>query len=686
MGSLILLLLIIDRRARVVARTKALRAAAAYAPEDSRTAAARQAEWERRRQLLHESLEREDEAVLSEVRALQGNLTSAARGITTEAGLARELRERLQAERSQLARWEEELNGRRSAIQHADQETTASQTELVRLTAELEHMERTLAELKAARQRQQQMHSLVPYRGKHGDSRKPLYIECAAGGVTFHPDHTTLAGLQLTPAAIRAELDRRLAQLSNPVAKAYVLLLVRPGGITPYYRTVSAFQGLAVDYGYEFVDADWILDFPEEDTAATPQPWMAAAPSPAPRSSARAPGPKVAGLPSSGVATIVNRARGVTFNGNASGGGSTELSPGLPGERGPGFGTGTAVGSGVSVGAPGRVGIMAPTGREGSPAGPGSLSLGGYPRTGNLSFAATPAGTSSTAEPGVSGGSVGRALSGDSAAPLLAQGPPATTAGEPVVPRGSLSRGTTGDFAGPLLAQGPPVTAELARPVPMVSTEHGSEAAGTNAKSAGEAPASPGGPGISTPPPLLPTINHGSNSPGPPSGGEPSTTAATSPGAPRNDESGASESGRPAPGFATDPLAAMAPRRKPAPMATLRPSLFTRNRDWIIPIECTADALVIPSLGQRIPVAALMQSAADVNPLLEAVKKMIARRQATVQPEEPPYRPMIHFRVHPDGVRTYYLAYPALEALHVPMARENVQPEEEAKSRGLLDR
>ena len=55
---------------------------------------------------------------------------------------------------------------------------------------------------------------------------------------------------------------------------------------------------------------------------------------------------------------------------------------------------------------------------------------------------------------------------------------------------------------------------------------------------------------------------------------------------------------------------------------------------------------------------------------------MIARRQATVRPGEPPYRPMIRFRVLPDGLRTYHLAYPALEALHVPMTRENVDPEE----------
>jgi hypothetical protein len=43
---------------------------------------------------------------------------------------------------------------------------------------------------------------------------------------------------------------------------------------------------------------------------------------------------------------------------------------------------------------------------------------------------------------------------------------------------------------------------------------------------------------------------------------------------------------------------------------------------------------------------------------------------------------MIRFRVRPDGLRSYYLAYPALEALHVPMSRENLEPEEKTAGQG----
>jgi hypothetical protein len=109
-----------------------------------------------------------------------------------------------------------------------------------------------------------------------------------------------------------------------------------------------------------------------------------------------------------------------------------------------------------------------------------------------------------------------------------------------------------------------------------------------------------------------------------------------------------------------------------------RPRLFS-NRDWIVPIECTADAVVVPSGGQRIAVTALAQGTRADNPLLQTVKQMIARRQAMVRSGEPPYRPIIRFQVRPDGLQAYYLAFPALESLEVPMMRENLRNEEKRK-------
>ena len=54
------------------------------------------------------------------------------------------------------------------------------------------------------------------------------------------------------------------------------------------------------------------------------------------------------------------------------------------------------------------------------------------------------------------------------------------------------------------------------------------------------------------------------------------------------------------------------------------------------------------------------------------MKQYIARRQAQVLVGEPPFRPLLRFQIHPDGLRAYYRAYPLLEALRLPMSRENV--------------
>jgi hypothetical protein len=121
------------------------------------------------------------------------------------------------------------------------------------------------------------------------------------------------------------------------------------------------------------------------------------------------------------------------------------------------------------------------------------------------------------------------------------------------------------------------------------------------------------------------------------------------------------------------------PKRPPARGLAAYPGLFINNRDWVIPIECRANAVVVLPAGQAIVSSTLAPGASDSNLLRDLVGGMIARRQATVRPGEPPYRPLIRFRVRPDGLRSYYLAYPALETLGVPMSRESIDPDEESK-------
>src|SRR6516162_7662258 len=78
MGSLILLMLVMDRRAKAVARAKALQAIARLAAEDERVAAERAAELERRRQALHDELLNADQKAKGEIQKVQSDMEVAA--------------------------------------------------------------------------------------------------------------------------------------------------------------------------------------------------------------------------------------------------------------------------------------------------------------------------------------------------------------------------------------------------------------------------------------------------------------------------------------------------------------------------------------------------------------------------------------------------------------------------------
>jgi len=82
-----------------------------------------------------------------------------------------------------------------------------------------------------------------------------------------------------------------------------------------------------------------------------------------------------------------------------------------------------------------------------------------------------------------------------------------------------------------------------------------------------------------------------------------------------------------------------------------------------------------------LPLESIVAAGGDTR-LVEMLTKMIERRQATVPDGESPFRPMIRFRVLPSGLRSYYVAYPILEPLHVPMTRENVDRSEETRQGG----
>src|SRR5262249_15282815 len=107
---------------------------------------------------------------------------------------------------------------------------------------------------------------------------------------------------------------QRASATGKPPESAYVLLLVRPDGITTYYHTLEVLKALQIEFGYEFIDREWNLVFPEGDSAPPRQPWMIA------EKQEIAPGSgvarKVKGWPAPQAETPVERPRGVVSNGD----------------------------------------------------------------------------------------------------------------------------------------------------------------------------------------------------------------------------------------------------------------------------------------------------------------------------------------------------------------------------------
>lgn len=668
MGSLILLLLVIDRRTRVVARAKAVRAAALLAAEDAAVQARRQAELDRRQQALHAQLQGQDQEVMTQIRAADQKSTAAVESVRQEQKQIQELQEKFQAESARLTQGQEEVRAKQAGMAQTAAQTQEARRDLARLTGELTQLERTLADLKEARKRDEHRYSLVPYRGRHGDNRRPLYVECAEESIRFHPDRAALAGLEMTPANIRTAVEQRLARKrADAGAKEkdqtpYLLLLVRPNGIRTYYKTLSALEGLKIDFGYEFVEADWVLDFPETEGGAV-QPWMVAGQAPAGLPPApRAAGPKApagnsssaGGLSGGGVET--STPAGVRLGGAA----IAQNEPGAPGlpsvSRVPGplpLG-----GTGVGLGIPGGAGTGSPA--VAAPAGPGGTPADATGRIGDPSGA--PGGLA--IRPTLAGGG-GPGL--PSADPLQLRQPAGATAG---VTAGANPSGSA-------LLEVPNVGDSGAPAVPSLNP--GQLAAGSGSAPA-TSPALRPLETLATPPIESDTSGDGRSPVGGrgsplPFGGSVGRTTGDNGrrgGEARSDEPAAE--GRPV-------LPPVLPDRSPPPRPAPpeRPRVLG-NRDWVASVDCTAAEVIVYPGGQRIAATALATAPGD-NPLFKVVQSLISRRQAMVRPGEPPYRPVVRFLVHPDGLRTYYLAYPALESLQVAMIRENVRPEKQPDGR-----
>jgi len=262
MGALLVLLVVLAQRAgqRVADAQHSIPRAEPVSQSDpsAREDLIRQLEEVRKYQLNLRQLKEQSEARLNDEQLRLSHLEEHTR--------------RLEHELAQLSLASQQLEATEKN-QSVDREQAEREAErLQKLIADTEKQLEELREQAVGNR----SYAIVPYKGQNGTQRKPIYIECSAEGIVLQPEgirfqQSDFAALSWPGNPLAASLRATREHLKAQAARAgepepldpYPLILVRPDGITQYMVARRAITSWDSDYGYEFIDGDWKVEFPD---------------------------------------------------------------------------------------------------------------------------------------------------------------------------------------------------------------------------------------------------------------------------------------------------------------------------------------------------------------------------------------------------------------------------------------
>ncbi|MBQ6619227.1 MAG: hypothetical protein IJH68_03670 [Thermoguttaceae bacterium] len=186
----------------------------------------------------------------------------------TEAQIARQV-EHLADLQNQLRALEEDSGGDAEAAAAAIEEKKAA---IEALNSEIEELKK-----KAEQQGENRSYAILPYKGKNGTFRRPIYVECTASGVTLMPenfffpmDDLILGKYPGNPFDTGLRTARQYyidTGQGSEEDEPYPLLIVRPDGSESYYAARGALASWGGECGYEFIEEDAQIEYP----AASPE-------------------------------------------------------------------------------------------------------------------------------------------------------------------------------------------------------------------------------------------------------------------------------------------------------------------------------------------------------------------------------------------------------------------------------
>jgi hypothetical protein len=257
MGALIVLLVLLVQQARVDATTiAATQIGGGEGQQRELRERLEDAQWQR--ELLEKSrAEKSDE--LTQARARVAHLEEHTQRLEAQ---ARELLERARAIDEGKKLRAEDL--------------AAARAEADRLKKEIEQKKKELEQAKKQKGDGQEWYALIPYDGRSGTRRRPIYVECTEFGVLIQPEGLLLKAEDFNgplgpgnplDSALRAIRDHWERTAGNKAGQPYPLLVVRPSGVVAFGAAKAAIRAWDDEWGYELISDDKQLDFGPPDPA-----------------------------------------------------------------------------------------------------------------------------------------------------------------------------------------------------------------------------------------------------------------------------------------------------------------------------------------------------------------------------------------------------------------------------------
>ena len=188
----------------------------------------------------------------------------------TRLALVEKETQRVRDELDRLAKLAEQLEGTEKTdnVDIVRLKQYLEQRKKIKEQAELE-----LAELQKEAAQDAKSYAIIPYQGKSGTFRRPIYIECRGDrgiiqpeGVELYLSDFQIADRPDNPFDAVLRVIRQYYIETNQIVRGsepYPLLVIRPSGVETSETTRRAIGSWIKEYGYELVDEDWRVEYPQ---------------------------------------------------------------------------------------------------------------------------------------------------------------------------------------------------------------------------------------------------------------------------------------------------------------------------------------------------------------------------------------------------------------------------------------